>query len=341
MKARTRGAYLGAGLAAALLFPTFGMSVPARADTVQSDALFNEGQALFEQGNYAEACKKFQASLDLVERLGTLLNLARCHKFEGKTATAYAEFKKAEAMARKAGENDRAETAAGFAQELEATLSRLTVVVEAPAEGQVVMRDGAELASASYGVAIPADPGERTITATAPGKIAFETKITIGQSGDSQTVTIPPLADDPNAGAAVPGPGGDTGPGGDAGPADSDPGAGMRMAGFIVGGVGVVGLGLGAIFGIVASSTASGAEDDPTLCPEKQCTPAGREEIDSAETSALVSTIGFGVGAAALAGGVILIVLAGNQGGSESETGLRVLPTLAPGAQGVTLTGTF
>lgn len=334
MTSRTRGLVLGAALSTALLLP-----MPARADTVQSDALFNEGQALYDQGNYPEACKKFQASLELVHRLGTLLNLARCHKAEGKTATAYAEFKEAEALARKAGENDRADTAAGFAKELEGTLSRLTITVEQPAEGIVIKRDDTEITSASYGVAIPTDPGERTIVATAPGKLPFETKITIGQASDSQAVTIPPLQDDPNAGVGVPGPGlpPDTGT-----PTDSDSGETMRLAGFIVGGVGVVGLGLGAVFGIVASSTASGAEDDAALCPNKQCTPAGREEIDSAETSATVSTVGFIVGGAALAAGVVLVVMSFQGGSAEANTGgLTLVPTVGAGEGGLTLTGTF
>jgi hypothetical protein len=333
---------LGAAFAAALSW-----AAPAQADTVQADALFEEGQTLFDAGDYPQACAKFEASLQFVHRLGTLLNLARCHKFEGKTATAYAEFKEAEALARKAGENDRAEAAANFAKELEGSLSRLTISVESPPEGLVVKRDGAEVAAASYGVAIPTDPGEHTIQASAPGMLPFETKITIGATNDAQTVTIPPLEEDPNAGAVIPGPDG----GGEGAATDSDPGATMRTAGFIVGGVGIAGIGLGAVMGLVASSTASGAEEDPTLCPGKQCTPAGREEIDSAETTALVSTIGFGVGAAALAAGVVLIVLSGSQdaedqgaaasSGGGYSGGLTLLPSLGPSEGGLTVRGSF
>ena len=128
--------------------------------------------------------------------------------------------------------------------------------------------------------------------------LSLQLGATIGQTADKQSVAIPALEKAPEgAGDAVPG-ATEPPPGGDEGGLN-----GLTLAGFAVGGVGVVGLALGAIMGVSASSTASGAEDDPELCPNKQCTSAGLDEIESAKSSATISTVGF------IAGGVLLVVV--------------------------------
>ncbi|HSN98359.1 MAG TPA: hypothetical protein VLS89_08675, partial [Candidatus Nanopelagicales bacterium] len=98
----------------------------------------------------------------------------------------------------------------------------------------------------------------------------------------------------------------------------------------------------GAIFGIMASGQASRAEDDPALCPGKQCTPAGREEIDAAGTKALISTIGVGVGLAAVGAGVALILTSGGSPRPEgAAASARFVPTVGPRGGGLQLIGAF
>ncbi|HTN87463.1 MAG TPA: hypothetical protein VL242_27440, partial [Sorangium sp.] len=144
--------------------------------------------------------------------------------------------------------------------------------------------------------------------------------------------------------------GGDVGVGDGGGSAGG--GGGLRTAGFVIGGAGAAVLGVGAVFGILAAGQASDAEDDPSLCPAKQCSPRGREEIDAAETKALVSTIGIGVGVAALGAGAILVLTsgpsttegaraAGARRGSPGRVQARVVPLLGADGGGVGVLGRF
>ena len=308
----------------------------ASADTVQADALFDQGKQLMEEGNTDAACEKFQASFDMLERLGVLLNLANCQKEAGRTASAHANFKRAEAMANKAGESDRAEYARAAAEGLEGSLSTLAVNVADPVPGLVVKRNGEVLSEASFGLPVPSDPGEMTITAEAEGYVAWSTTITIGQEKSTESIAVPLLEKDPTAGE------GDSGAPPLATAGSDDDGVDLTTVGFIVGGVGVVGVALGAVTGLVAAGTASSAEDDPALCPNKECTPAGREEIDSAESTATVSTIGFIVGGLAVAAGVTLVIIGSSGGdGGPDAVSLTLVPHAGPTDGGLGLHGRF
>jgi hypothetical protein len=75
-------------------------------------------------------------------------------------------------------------------------------------------------------------------------------------------------------------------------------------------GAGVVGVGLGAFFGLRAQSK---NDDSLALCrPDdpSRCTAEGKSLRDDAAGAATVSTIGFVAGGALLAGGVVLLLTA-------------------------------
>ena len=76
-------------------------------DTASALSLFEEGKKLASEGNYAEGCPKLLASYNLVQKLGTVLNLADCYERAGKTASAWARFTEAVTMADRAGQQDR------------------------------------------------------------------------------------------------------------------------------------------------------------------------------------------------------------------------------------------
>lgn len=317
-------------------------------DKALAESLFNAGKTALEAGDYKTACKNFAESQKQDPSVGTLLNLGRCNELQGRLATAWGHYKEAARFAQLRGDPERSEAARRLATELEPKLSKLTVAAAEPVPGMIVARirkdDGerVQMSSGALGVALDVDAGAYVIEASAPGHQTWSGEITVGASADRQTISIPALAPAP-ADAPVPTPP----PGAGATTVSTDggsDGSGLVTAGLIVGGVGVVGVGLGAIFGIMASSTASGAEDDPALCPNKQCSAAGLDEIDSAETSATISTIGFGVGAAALAGGAVLLVLGLSQDGegTATETGaLHVDPVASPEGGGLWLSGAF
>ncbi|MFO0762140.1 MAG: hypothetical protein U0359_37220 [Byssovorax sp.] len=163
--------------------------------TVAAEALFDEGKTLAAAGSFAEAAEKFTASYKLDPAWGTLFNLAHCHEEMGKTATAWGEFREAAAMAKAADRSDRFELSLGRAAKLEPSLVRLQVAVNAPAPGLQVKRNGAALDKAIWNVAVPVDPGDYVVEASAPGRITTRVSVSAKGSGQTVTVSIPALAE--------------------------------------------------------------------------------------------------------------------------------------------------
>ncbi len=172
----------------------------ASADGTETDrqiaqTLFDEGRALMEKKQYAEACPKFAESQRLDPGGGTLLNLAVCHEAEGKTATAWNEFRDALSQAIRDGRKDRQDLANGRIAALAPVLMRVTVSLPADvAEREPeVMLDKSRLARAAWGSPIPIDPGEHRITVVAEGAPKWETVLEATEPGRTYTVDVPAL----------------------------------------------------------------------------------------------------------------------------------------------------
>jgi serine/threonine-protein kinase len=105
---------------------------------------------------------------------------------------------------------------------------------------------------------------------------------------------------------------------------------------YILGGVGIVGIGVGSYFGLRAFSKNSDAEDfcDESVCNDQQ----GIDLTDEAKDAALISNIGFAVGGAALATGLVLYFTAP---GGDKANALRVAPSVARNGAGVSIGGRF
>jgi len=311
---------------------------PGRASAQSADnkaiaeAAFELGRKLMDEGKPAEACPKFEESARLDPSVGALLNLALCNEELGRTATAWARYKEAASLARATGQTDRMQVAEEYAGKVAPKLSHLRVTVTEKIAGLVVKRDGEVLGEALLGEPIPVDPGEHAIEASAPGHADYSTTVVVGAKADTQTVTVPALAKN-----AEPTPEGPT-----KGPDTASPSgaSGLRTAAFVTGGVGLVALGVGAVFGGLAMGDVGDA--DP-LCPAKKCSAAGYDLIQSADDKALVSTIGFAVGGAALGAGVVLFLVSRPPAKTTETPAPRafIVPTFARGAAGAALLGTF
>lgn len=176
------------------------LSVHARADGTDTDrqiaqTLFDEGRALMEKKQYAEACPKFAESQRLDPGGGTLLNLAVCHEAEGKTATAWNEFRDALSQAMRDGRRDRQDLANEHIAALVPKLIRLTVVVPpnvAAREPEVTL-DKSRLPPPAWGSPIPVDPGEHHVTVTAEGAPAWDATINASVAGQTYKVEVPEL----------------------------------------------------------------------------------------------------------------------------------------------------
>ncbi|WP_438004481.1 hypothetical protein WME89_37705 [Sorangium sp. So ce321] len=316
---------------------------PSADQAAAAEALFREGRELVAKGKLAEACPKFAASQRLDPGYGTQWNLADCLERLGRSASAWAAFREAADMASRAGQADREAKATRRAADLEPKLERLSIAVSALADGLVVRRNGAVLDAGAWGAALPVDPGQHRVEATAPGKKPFSVEAQTAGPGKVVTVEVPPLEDDPAAAAAAapPQPGGAAEPGPAAPPAPAgDGGAGTRRTlSFVAGGVGVAGVVTGSIFGLVASSRWNRAQDEHcrtrTLCDAQ-----GVALVDDAGRAAALSNVGFVVGGIGLAAGVALFVT--SLGGDEPAAArIVVTPAVGLAGGGLELQGRF
>jgi hypothetical protein len=296
-----------------------------------AEALFNEARNLMTAGRYDEALAKLKASQNLDPALGTLLNIAECYEKLGRTASAWAQYREIVSLARQAGSKEREEFAENKAKGLEPRISKLAINLKpgaGDASGMKITRDGEVVSAAELAVPIPVDPGKHVIEVTAPGKEPWSLTVEIGEGSSVKEIEIPALSNAEgggDAGGDVPG---DKGPS----PQESSDGSGQRIAGLVVAGVGVVGVGLGAFFGLQASSSWSDAKKECTAYPYG-CSPKGISLQKDAESQGTISTIGFIVGGVGLAGGAVLFFTAGS--GKKESVSLGV------GPGNVTIKGTF
>ena len=190
----TRGRAMRATAVAAVLLALG--SAPAGAVSPAAEALFQEGRKLLAAGKTTEACARFRESYALDASSGTLLNLARCHEMEGKTATAWTEYQAAARLSRSQGRADRAAVAEENARSVDARLARLTWTAAKPAPGLEIVTEAGTIHENGLGVAVPVDPGVHQVKVAAPGHRPWATTVEI-KDAEQRTVEIPPLEVEP------------------------------------------------------------------------------------------------------------------------------------------------
>jgi hypothetical protein len=307
----------------------------ANAQSAEAEVLFRDGRDLIKHGKLAPGCDKLAASERLESSVGTLLNLGDCREKLGKLASAWAAFRKAEAMAKRSGTDDKRQAeAARRAAQLEPRLSNLMIEVPAGVVGMVVRRDGEVVDPAAWNTAMPVDPGSYTITAEAPGFVAWSATAAVSSGAKRQVVTVPTLERAPVAAPAGPA------------EATAEPPAGPRMVtarrtgtwsttrkvSMMAGVVGAGAVGTGIYFGWRTRDLQDRADQ---RCPLALCADAeGLRLNDQARTSALTANILYIAGGATLATAVVLWVV-----GAPEE--IVVVPAAGDHQVGVSMTGRF
>lgn len=314
------------------------------ADAALAEALFNEARDLLRDKKYTAACPKFAESYRLDPALGALLNLASCHELEGRVATAWGEYRDAEAQALRTNDRKREKFAREHADALEPRLPKLVLTMNDPPEGLELSRDGATLGTASLGTALPVDPGERALSATAPGKKPWR-KTFVAREGQRYRFAIPALQDAPHEEPkAPPVESGAPAPAGS--PKDTADDGGSRgrfLAGVIVGAVGVAGLAAGGVFVGLTASKKSAADDEcvgTTPDGSRACVPEAFANVEAAKDFANAANIALGAGGALVIAGGILILTSGGSGPTKKESAaspakVSVLPAMGPAGGGV------
>lgn len=319
-----------------------------------AEALFEEGRSLMQKQQYPEACAKLEASQELDSGLGTLMLLSDCYEKTGRTASAWATFREAAAIARGKGDEEREGVARARADALEPNLAKLVINgAEATMKlsGLEVKMAGEPVARAQWGTPIPVDPGEVSFEVSAPGYKPWTLQAQVVPGPSQTAIDIPELQPlDPEAAktgsqeVAVSG-GDDAGT--EAVPADTPASSGgtLKTTGLVLGVAGVVAAGVGTYFGLSAKSK---NDDSKDACPQNQCqTRADVDTRNEAKSAATASTIAFVLGGALLAtGGVLYFMDDSSESESESASAsarreLRWSSRVGPGSAHVGLEGTW
>ncbi|WP_438016060.1 PEGA domain-containing protein [Sorangium sp. So ce315] len=313
---------------------------PAR-DPVAAEALFKAARALVDKGDYEAGCPKFEASLALNPSASTMINIARCHEHEGKLATAWHDYHRALVLNREtAGEQRRRgleELARKGLVALEPRVPKLRIVVEGAPPGVEVQRDGTPLPAAALGEALPIDPGQHEIRASAPGHQPETRAVTLTE-GETATIelTLRPAPASAPAAAA---------------PAASAPAAANEASGgrvpawaWISGAAGLALAGASVGFLIDDLSAIGALRDNCREAPGgTYCNPGYDYAADNARKNRdLALFVGLGgAGLVALGVAAFGIVRAGGEDEAAPARAAVVTPWIGPSGAGAGIAGSF
>jgi hypothetical protein len=202
-----------------------------------------------------------------------------------------------------------------------------------------VTMDGKPLADRLEGTALSLDPGSHSFHFETAGQTPIDKSFVLheGEKDRRERIafgagTAPAI---PAGGAVAPvtavkGDEASTpAAGADKGSASSSWGP-LKTVGVIVGGAGIVGIGIGAAFGLMAASDKNNANCDPN----GYCS-AG--PLSDAHSHANVSTVGFVAGGVLVAAGLGLVIFAPRAGAGS----VQVAPTVGAGSGGLVVGGAF
>lgn len=202
--------------------------------------------------------------------------------------------------------------------QFESRIPWLQVHVIGPTSGVHIEVDGAEAEADSEA---PVDPGRHTIGVDADGYESGDRKVTVAEGEHKQvTITL-----NPSPGRTAP-----------TKPQPSSGSKGPAIAAFAVG---AVGIGVGAVFGILAFDETAKAK---SFCDGNRC-PANPDVIDARNTAIAngnVSTVGFVVGGVGVAAGIILALTVGSsskpsEDKDKKESRFLVRPYVGAGEAGL------
>jgi hypothetical protein len=226
----------------------------------------------------------------------------------------------------------------------------LKVTVEGAATKDVTLTvDGQPVKNELIGLARPVNPGQHTLLAHAPSAESDPASVTVREGG-SQSITLtlhPVTTSTPAPAAASPEPAAGAGAAsapaaaGASQPESSGGSTGLRIGGWIGVGLGVVGAAVGTVFLLKHGSDQNDAN---ALCngPGGMCPDSKKSQIQnldsSASTDATLAWVSYGVGAAALGAGVVMLVMSGGKSAPQTTgAATRVTPWVGPTSAGVTV----
>jgi hypothetical protein len=309
----------------------------AQGSDQDAERLFREGQQQMEQRNFGLACPKFEAAYKIDRQLGTLINLAFCHKEQGSIWYAWLEFREAEVKATELNRNDRKDFVRQRLTELEKDDTLAKVIVDIPPRASIseIQVEDRKVPEAERGAIFVVEQGRRRFTFKAKGK--KPALVNVARGNRPQHVQVPELEDAPPEPPPVvekprtpdrvtaPPP-----------PETSSPGTVQRIIGWSTFGAGGVVLIAAAFpgFAVLGSECTSGG-----CLEKKENTPEKNAELkakyDEFKSKGAVATALVIIGSVVTVTGLTLVLTAP----SSTSTAVTIAPKIGAGWAG--LGGTF
>jgi hypothetical protein len=201
-----------------------------------------------------------------------------------------------------------------------------------------VRLDGVIVARRLDGVALDVDPGSHVFSFDAPGAPTVTESAFVPEGTKNQIirVTLPIAATGEGPPSLSSAPPRAKKTNGSAEDAASNAGSGAGWA-YLAFGAGAGGIAVGSIFGVLALQTQSSLN---SACTNFRCLPSSQSEINDLHQRSLVSDIGFGIGAAGIALGIVGVATRGRVGSPrQAYVAPAITPWLGFGSTGIT--GTF
>ncbi|MDB4935473.1 MAG: hypothetical protein JWP87_2445 [Labilithrix sp.] len=307
---------------------------PSLSDRETARSLMDDGDAKRDKGDFKAALKSYEAADAIMHVPTTGLEVARAQAQLGLLLEARETLGRVVRLPPKPGEpapfSAARKTAEALSAELGARIPSITVLATNGEPGQttVIVFDGEIVPPAASQAPRKVNPGRHSIVARS-GAMEKKQDVEVAER-ESKTVTFDlkpapaPVAhvDEPAASSSGP---------------SSLPKV-LIYGGF---GLGVVGIGVGAVTGLMSISKVNDVKQN---CPNDVCPLDRQSDIDSAKSLGTISTIAFIAGGVGVGAGIIGLVLQGKQSSEAPPPGttaknFRIAPSVGPTWAGVH--GTF
>jgi hypothetical protein len=207
--------------------------------------------------------------------------------------------------------------------------------------GVKVTVDGQPFATKLEGEAVPINPGSHAFHFEGPDGATLDQVVLAAEGEQNQRVAVVLTRKAPSPQGSPSSPSAAATAGADGGastiqPAPSSGGGAWKTVGWVAGGVGIVGVGVGTVFGMMAIS-----DHDSAKCNAQNVCFSG--PLNDARSAATVADVGLIAGGALLAAGLGLVLFAPSGGSGEEHpaTTAVMAPVLAPGGGGWAVGGTW
>jgi tetratricopeptide (TPR) repeat protein len=285
---------------------------------------FDRGRAALKAGDPEAALALFAESHRLYPTSSALLNRAAVEEQLGRLVEAWEHF--ATALERLPASDDRVAFVRERLTAIGARIGLLRIDLAGGAARAAVSLDGAELARERLGRLIPVTPGPHEIVASAPGRRAERITVEVA-AGVTKLLVMSPGA--PEAGPPPP-----------RVPAEAPleplapPAPRARDAGWVLGGVGLALVSLGAITSALALAKQNEIE---TLCSDEpaRCLDDGRALAEDGQLFAAVGTATLAAGVVAAGTSAYLFAASAGASSAADDRRAQEVAALVVGGAGV------